>query len=91
MRTGQRDQVGFEEFVVARGAALQRAAWLLTGDEHLAQDLVQTALADAWMRWPRVARHGGDVEVYVRRCLYTTQGAVMSAFGAEVTSVTGVL
>lgn len=35
---------GFREFVAARSAALVRSAWLLTGDEAAAQDLVQTAL-----------------------------------------------
>ena len=35
----------FDAFVAARGSALWRSAWLLTGDRHLAEDLVQTALA----------------------------------------------
>jgi len=35
----------FAEFVEARQRALQRTAWLLTGDQALAEDLVQTALA----------------------------------------------
>jgi DNA-directed RNA polymerase specialized sigma24 family protein len=42
---------GFAEFVEARERALQRMAWLLTGDWGLAEDLVQTALARAWPRW----------------------------------------
>ncbi|MGO4422422.1 sigma factor-like helix-turn-helix DNA-binding protein [Streptomyces sp. MCAF7] len=33
---------GFEEFVAARGPRLLRVAWLLTGDAHLAEDLLQT-------------------------------------------------
>lgn len=36
---------GFAQFVMARERALQRTAWLLTGDWALAEDLVQTALA----------------------------------------------
>ena len=40
----------FAEFVVARERALQRTAWLLTGDWALAEDLVQTALARSWQR-----------------------------------------
>jgi DNA-directed RNA polymerase specialized sigma24 family protein len=34
----------FEEFVANRSKTLWRAAWLLTGDEHKAEDLVQAAL-----------------------------------------------
>lgn len=35
---------GFEEYVQARQDLLLRAAYLLTGDSHLAQDLVQIVL-----------------------------------------------
>nr|BFE74815.1 hypothetical protein GCM10020092_081160 [Actinoplanes digitatis] len=35
----------FCEFVRARSPALLRTAFLLTGDRHLAEDLVQDALA----------------------------------------------
>ena len=34
----------FDRFVAARGGDLWAAAWLLTGDSHHAEDLVQTAL-----------------------------------------------
>ena len=34
----------FREFVAARSSALLRTAYLLTGDVHHAQDLLQTAL-----------------------------------------------
>jgi len=63
--------VGFEEFVVARSPALWRSAYLLTGDPHKAEDLVQTALTKAWRRWSTIARDGA-VEGYVRRTLVTT-------------------
>lgn len=46
----------FADFVAARQAALQRTAWLLTGDWNLAQDLVQTSLARVWPRWQRIVR-----------------------------------
>ena len=42
---------GFDGFVAARGDALWRSAWLLTGDHQLAEDLVQTALAKSWRAW----------------------------------------
>ena len=48
----------FDAFVAARGSALWRSAWLLTGDRHLAEDLVQTALAKAWPKWKAIADEG---------------------------------
>ena len=39
----------FESWLVAREPALQRLALLLTGDEHTAQDLVQTSLAKLYL------------------------------------------
>jgi RNA polymerase sigma-70 factor (sigma-E family) len=58
----------FHAFVVARTPALSRTAYLLTGDAHLAEDLVQTALFKAAKAWHRI---DGDPEPYVRRILYT--------------------
>ena len=63
--------VSFEEFVAARSRDLWRSAWLLTGDAHKAEDLLQTALVKAWRRWSSIARDGA-VEGYVRRALVTT-------------------
>lgn len=56
-------------FVAARSPALLRTACLLTsGDRDAGQDLLQDALADAFLRWHRIddarAREG-----YVRRIL----------------------
>ena len=62
---------GFRDFVVARSAALVRSAVLLTGDEALAQDLVQAALAMTWLRWPKVVRQDAP-EAYVRRVMVST-------------------
>jgi len=58
----------FHEFVVARTPALSRTAYLLTGDHHLAEDLVQASLFKAAKAWHRIE---GDPEPYVRRILYT--------------------
>ena len=41
------DEAAFNDFVVARGPALTRTAYLLTHDHQLAEDLVQTALFKA--------------------------------------------
>lgn len=61
----------FDAFVAARGAALWRSAWLLTGDHQRAEDLVQTALGKAWPHWRRVSE-SGSFEAYVRKVLFTT-------------------
>lgn len=60
----------FAAFVHARGPALRRTAFLLTGDWSAAEDLVQTALAKSYLRWRRI-RHD-DPEGYVRRIIVTT-------------------
>ena len=61
----------FTEFVECRSQVLWRAAWLLTGDPVLADDLFQTALAKTWPHYEKVARDG-SYEAYVRRTLFTT-------------------
>ena len=65
---GMAEEAAFNEFVVARSSALMRTAYLLTQDHQLAEDLVQTALLKAALRWQRIT---GDPEPYVRRILYT--------------------
>jgi RNA polymerase sigma-70 factor (sigma-E family) len=56
----------FEAFVAARYAALLRTAYLLTGDHHDAEDLLQQTLVKAVGAWKRV---DGDPEPYVRTIL----------------------
>ncbi len=58
----------FEEYVAARGPALLRFAYVLTTDTHAAEDLVQTALADAYRHWRRVQRTD-QPDAYVRRII----------------------
>jgi RNA polymerase sigma-70 factor (sigma-E family) len=60
-------RASFEEFVRTRSGSLARSAYLLTGDRHHAEDLLQTALARAAVRWERL----DNPEAYVRRILYT--------------------
>ncbi|GGO68981.1 SigE family RNA polymerase sigma factor [Nocardioides deserti] len=61
----------FEEFVAARSPALLRAAWLLTGDRHDAEELVQSALARTCAKFDRIDRgEGGSFEAYVRRAMH---------------------
>lgn len=61
------DRTAFDEFVLARGAALARTAYLLTGDHHLAEDLVQASLVKAARHWERIEV---SPEAYVRRTMY---------------------
>ena len=56
----------FEEFVVARRGALLRTAYLLTGDHHDAEDLVQSALIKVVPKWARIK---DSPEGYVRQVL----------------------
>jgi len=51
----------FEEFAQVRAPELSRAAWLLTGNPHSAEDLVQETLARVYERWPRVRRTDNPV------------------------------
>ncbi len=43
----------FEAFAHARTPHLLRSAWLLCGDPHQAEDLVQETLAKVYVRWHR--------------------------------------
>lgn len=58
--------VDFHEYVVTRRQPLLRLAYLLTGDAHLAEDVVQTALLRAFRQWRRVSR-ADQPDAYVRR------------------------
>lgn len=50
-----------------RQGSLLRTAWLLTGDEQAAQDLVQAALMHCWPRWHKIESAGADA--YVRQAM----------------------
>jgi RNA polymerase sigma-70 factor (sigma-E family) len=58
----------FSEYMAARQPSLLRTAYLLTGDRHTAEDLVQTALAKLYLSWDRVNRQE-SIDGYVRRIL----------------------
>jgi RNA polymerase sigma-70 factor (sigma-E family) len=64
----------FTAFVRDRGSALSRTAFFLTGDRHLAEDLVQTALAQTYVHWDRIRDHA-QVEAYARRVLVNANAA----------------
>ncbi len=57
----------FVEFAQASSAGLLRAAYLLTGDRHAAEDAAQAALVRTYAAWSRVRRD--DAFAYARRVL----------------------
>lgn len=69
MTRPSREDSSFEEFFAARRRALCRAAFLLTGDDAEAEELFQTAMVQAYARWPQIMRRGSDPEAYVRKIM----------------------
>jgi RNA polymerase sigma-70 factor (sigma-E family) len=64
----------FREFVDGRWTWLARFAYGLTGDRGLAEDLAQTALANAYAAWSRV-RRADDPDAYLRRIVLNAHRA----------------
>jgi RNA polymerase sigma-70 factor (sigma-E family) len=58
----------YREFVAGRAAPLHRTAYLLCGDWHLADDLVQETLAKTFRHWRKV-RRADSPDSYVHRIL----------------------
>jgi RNA polymerase sigma-70 factor (sigma-E family) len=77
----------FAEFVRGRTHALLRSAYLLTSDQHLAEDLVQEAFARTHRAWSRL-RDSGNAEAYARKVMYHTQVSIWRRrrYAAEVLS-----
>ncbi|MEU0315844.1 SigE family RNA polymerase sigma factor [Nocardioides sp. NPDC006273] len=64
----QEREPDFGAWVASRGPALQRFAYLVTGNNSDAPDLVQDALARALPRWDSLAA-SGTAEAYVKRSI----------------------
>ena len=58
----------FQSFVTGRWPRLLRTAFLLTGEQHAAEDLVQSTLEQVYVAWRRVGS-ADDPEAYVRRVM----------------------
>jgi RNA polymerase sigma-70 factor (sigma-E family) len=58
----------FDDFVTGRGRALLRFAYVLSGDAHLAEDLVQEVLGRLHRRWDRITAMD-NAEAYVRTAI----------------------
>ena len=61
------DEAELSEWVVGAERRLLRSAYLLTGDLHRAQDLVQEALVKVALRWPRL--RDGNPTAYALKIL----------------------
>jgi RNA polymerase sigma-70 factor (sigma-E family) len=59
-------EMEFADFVRLRSATLLRVAYLLTGDRHAAEDLVQDVLEQLYVRWRTIR---ASPEAYARRAL----------------------
>jgi RNA polymerase sigma-70 factor (sigma-E family) len=69
MKSSARDRdAEFTAWVSAHRPQLLRAAYLICGDSHAAEDLVQTCLTRLYLAWPRFAEMGLPLS-YARRAL----------------------
>lgn len=62
------DETEYVEYVTARLPALQRTAYLLCGDAHRADDIVQSTMTALYRHWRR-ARNVDNLDAYVHRIL----------------------
>jgi RNA polymerase sigma-70 factor (sigma-E family) len=62
------DETAFRAYAISRRPALRRTAYLMCGDWHQADDLVQTALTKLYVAWKRV-RNDDQPDAYTRRIL----------------------
>lgn len=79
--------LGFEEFMAARWTPLYRTAYLLTGNRHEAEDLLQNALARTCVRWNGI-RDKGAADAYVRRAMLNLVQREWRRRGREVVTDT---
>lgn len=70
---------GFREFVEVRYGELLRTAYLLTGSQHAAEDLVQNALLRTMRRWRTVQ----EPMAYVRRVMVNDRLSVWRRIGSR--------
>lgn len=85
LERSERTRVGgdvpeFDSWVAARGPALLRLAYTLTGNRADAEDLVQEALSRALPRWNRIVRVE-DPNAYVRRMVVNAHTSTWRRFG----------
>jgi RNA polymerase sigma-70 factor (sigma-E family) len=69
MRDGSEEE--YVDYVTARIPALRRLAFLLAGDDHRADDLVQQTITTLYVKWRR-AQAADHLDAYVRTMLVRT-------------------
>jgi len=69
MRDGSEQE--YVDYVTGRIPTLRRLAYLLTGDGHRADDLVQQTITTLYVKWQR-ARTANNLDAYVRTMLVRT-------------------
>jgi RNA polymerase sigma-70 factor (sigma-E family) len=77
--------LAFEDFMAARWGPLFRTAYLLTGDRHDAEELLQNALARTCVKWDSI-RDKGAADAYVRRTMLNLAQRQWRNRGREVSS-----
>ncbi|MDT7784892.1 MAG: hypothetical protein QOF58_3311, partial [Pseudonocardiales bacterium] len=61
----------FQDYFAARSDAMRGTAYLLCGDWHRAEDLVQQAFTKLYLAWRRIERHEA-LDAYTRQILVRT-------------------
>ncbi|MFF2080953.1 SigE family RNA polymerase sigma factor [Kitasatospora sp. NPDC058162] len=61
----------FTEYVASRGGWLRKVAYLLCGDWHRADDLVQETITKLYVHWSKASR-ADNLDGYARRTLVNT-------------------
>lgn len=89
MPGGVSDQLdeSFTAFVQESGIRHLRVAALLTGDWHMAEDLVQASLLKLYSAWPGIDQDGGNPDAYLRRIIVNTQRSWWRAHWRQETPV----
>jgi RNA polymerase sigma-70 factor (sigma-E family) len=82
------DEEEFRRFVAARSRALLRTAYLLTGSQSGAEDLLQTALGKTYRVWSRLGSPAA-YEAYVRTTLARTAASWWRRRRREAESLVG--
>jgi RNA polymerase sigma-70 factor (sigma-E family) len=71
VRVAEDREQEFADFMSDAAPRLARTAWLLCGDAHLADELVQQALTKTYLRWATARER--DPYAYARRALATSR------------------
>ena len=75
----------FVDYVRRREPSLLRIAYLITGDAHHAEDLVQTTLAKLYAHWDEIT-DPASLDGYVRRILVNTNNSAWRRPGVAARS-----